>query len=265
MRTIFKLIKAYWRGFIGGPDFSLNTDHCFILEDKQLTLKVPSSNIVTGQSSKKVNLPHTSTRWFTKKAETERQHCYVHMMDENWMYVPPIALFPSSEYGLLGFELRIKQVRDINVLDKAALSHYVTQAYDDYHNSPDGINTEIRQRKEQEFSKSAYSWTREEIETEITMAIELNGRIPLAPAIIKKINQTDWVFYREIRNNRLSFIDYYCLPLSEHSFLEVEFRHRVDRSNKHKKWEKSALKSQEKIMASIYLDDIAFTQDPLIK
>ena len=47
MINLFKLIKAYWRGFVGGPDFNRNINHNFILEDKQLTIKVPSSNMVT--------------------------------------------------------------------------------------------------------------------------------------------------------------------------------------------------------------------------
>ena len=38
---MFKLIKAYWRGFVGGPDFNRDINHRFILEDKQLTIKVP--------------------------------------------------------------------------------------------------------------------------------------------------------------------------------------------------------------------------------
>lgn len=39
---MFKLIKAYWRGFVGGPDFNSGITHRFILGDlfrfsKQLT------------------------------------------------------------------------------------------------------------------------------------------------------------------------------------------------------------------------------------
>ena len=118
------------------------------------------------------------------------------------------------------------------------------------------MNAKIRQKNEERFSKSAYSWTKEEIEIEIAEYIELHGRQTLAPAIIKNFNQLAWVFYQEIRNNRHSRSDFYCLPLSDHSFLEVEFNHRVDLSHKHKKWTKHALELQERIMASIYLDEL---------
>ena len=46
MMKLFTLIKAFWRGFVGGPDFNRDINHRFILEDKQLTIKVPSSNVV---------------------------------------------------------------------------------------------------------------------------------------------------------------------------------------------------------------------------
>ena len=39
-------------------------------------------------------------------------------------------------------------------------------------------------------------------------------------------------------------------------FLEVKFNHRVDRSDKYKKWKKDALAAQERIIASVYLDEL---------
>ncbi len=265
MINLFKLINASWRGFVGGPDFNRNINHRFILEDKQLTIKVPDSNLVVGSNPTRVSFPHTSTRWFTKHSEMDEQHNFVHMMAENWMYMPAIALFPNSEYGILSIELRIKQVNHINVLDSTALSLYVTQAYDDYHYGPDGVNTELRRRVVEESSKMAMPYELDELEEEVAISIDLHGRQPLAPAIIKRFNQLDWVFYRETRNNNNSYLEFYCLPLSKQSFLEIEFSHQVDRPNKLKKWSKHALESQERIIASIYLDDLPLTQDPLMK
>jgi hypothetical protein len=265
MTYLFNLIKAYWRGFVGGPDFNRGINHRFILEKKQLTVYLPDSNIMAESSSIEVSFPHSSGDWFTQHAEIEQQHAFVHMVTKNWMYLPPIAIGTSSEYGMLSCQLRIKQVNDINVLDKSVLSLHVTQACDDYHNGPDGANTKIRQKVEKQFSNSAFTWTREEIEVEIAEYIELHGRPTLARANIKSFNQLTWVFYQEVRNNHLSHQDFYCLPLSKHSFLEVRFNHSVDLSHKHKKWAKPALAAQQRIMASIYLDDIPLTQDPLLK
>ena len=78
------------------------------------------------------------------------------------------------------------------------------------------------------------------------------------------INKLTWVFYQIKRSNSRSHQDYYCLPLSESAFLEVEFNHRVDRSDKHKKWSKHALASQQRIMESIKLSDLPAERDNLI-
>ena len=141
----------------------------------------------------------------------------------------------------------------------------MTQVCDDYNNGPDGINTELRRRVVEQSSKMAMPYEPYELEEEVAEYIELQGVPPLAPDSIKHFNQLTWFFYQEIENNSLSHQDYYCLPLSEHSFLEVKFNHRVDLSHKHKKWAKPALEAQERIMASIYLDDLPLTQDPQVE
>ncbi|MDN3396319.1 MULTISPECIES: hypothetical protein [unclassified Pseudoalteromonas] len=86
--------------------------------------------------------------------------------------------------------------------------------------------------------------------------------MPAAKEVI--INNYQWVFYQECRGNVLSRHDFYCLPLCEHAFLEVKFNHRVDRSDKHKKWAKHALESQQRIMESIKLSDLPPDHDNLI-
>ena len=265
MMNLLTLIKVYWRGFVGGPDFNRSISRRFMLENKQLTINMPESNVMAEPSTVEVNFPHTSSDWFTQHAEIYRQHCFVHIITELWMYMPPVAIAPSSEYGMLSCQLRIKQTNDINVLDKTALSLYLTQVCDDYNNGPDGINTELRRRVVEQSSKMAMPYEPDELEEEVAEYIELQGVPPLAPASIKHFNQLTWFFYQEIENNSLSHQDYYCLPLSEHSFLEVKFNHRVDLSHKHKKWAKPALEAQERIMASIYLDDLPLTQDPQVE
>jgi hypothetical protein len=265
MTYLVNLIKAYWRGFVGGPDFNRGINHRFILENKQLTVYLPDSNIMAESSPIEISFPHSSSDWFTEHAQVYRQHAFVHIIIELWMYMPPIAIGTSSEYGMLSCQLRIKQVNAINVLDKAALSLYVTQTCDDYHNGPDGTNTELRRRVVEQSAKMAMPYEPNELEEEVAEYIELQGVPPQAPASIKHFNQLTWIFYQEIENNSLYHQDYYCLPLSDHSFLEVKFNHRVDRSDKLKKWANAAHAAQARIMASIYLDDIPLTQDPLLK
>ena len=255
--SIVNVIKAHWQGFVGGPDFKRNIQHRFILENKQLSITIPDSNVAAAPSKIDANFPHTFTSWFAEHVKTYKQHSFVRIVTENWMYMPPIAILPSCEFGMLSCQLRIKQTDKINVLDEAALSHFVIQEYDEFHNGPEGTNTETRKKITERLINT---FGPKRLEEEITYAIEHGGGPSIPASVIKMFNNIDWVFYQEIRSENVTRSDYYCLPLSKNSFLEVEFRHRIDRSDKHKKWAKHALESQERIMSSIYLDDLPAAQ-----
>ena len=261
---MINLAKAFYRGFVGGPNFENCIHYRFILEDKLLTLDVPNSNVAAVPSNIDVSFPYNSTSWFNQHKKNYLHHEYVHMLTENWMYLPPVSYLPSSEYGMLSCQLRIKQTNKINVLDTMQLRRFVIDEYDNYHWGPDGDNTEIKNDTTLESSKMAVPFEPDELEEEILGRIEVYGQPPLPAAKEIIINNYQWVFYQECRGNVLSRHDFYCLPLSEHAFLEVEFNHRVDRSDKHKKWAKHALESQQRIMESIKLSDLPPDHDNLI-
>ncbi|TMN94108.1 hypothetical protein [Pseudoalteromonas sp. S558] len=261
---MIKLAKAFYRGFVGGPRFENCIHYRLILENKLLTLDMPSSNVTAVPSTIDVSFPFNSTAWFNQHKQGYLQHVYVHMLTKNWMYLPPISYLPSGEYGMISCQLRIKQVLEINVLDIAQLKHFVIESYDKFHWRTDGKNTEITEKIKLQKSKSSVAWTEAEIEEEIEEYIKLHGQPPLPAAKEIIINNRLWVFYKECRDNVLSRQDFYCLPLSEHAFLEVEFNHRIDRSDKHKKWAKHALESQQRIMESIKLTELPSDHDNLI-
>jgi len=261
---MIKLVQAYFRGFIGGPDFSRCIAHNYILDDKQLSFNIPNSNVVAAETPADINIPHKSSTWFEQNKKSFEQHEFVRFFTENWMYLPPISITPSSEYGMLSCQFRIKKTNKVDVLNKTNLASFVTEAYHEFHNGIDGVNTEIRQTAIEQSSKMAMPFEAEELENQINLIINNRGKPTIPAAVIKKINETDWIFYQELRSNVFSRSDFYCLPLSETCFLEVEFRHRVDLNHKHKKWKKHALASQERIMASITLADIPVEQDNLL-
>jgi len=261
---MIKLAKAFYRGFVGGPSFDNCIHYRFILEDKLLTLDVPSSNVAAVPSTIDISFPYNSKSWFNQHKQDYLHHVYVHMLTKNWMYLPPISYLPSSEYGMLSCQLRIKQTSEINVLDIRQLKHFVIESYDNFHWGPDGRNTAVKNDTTLESSKRANPWQGGALEEEILGRIETRGYPPLPAAKEVKINNRHWVFYQVKRNNIFSRQDFYCLPLSEHAFLEVEFNHRVDLSHKHKKWDKHALESQQRIMESIKLCDLPPDLDNLI-
>lgn len=261
---MIKLVKAFFRGFVGGPIFENCIHHRLILEDKLLTLDVPNSNIAAVSTPKDISFPYNSTTWFYQHKQDYLHHEYVHVLTELWMYLPPISYLPSSEYGKLSCQLRIKKTNKINALDLFQLKSFVIESYDNFHWAPDGRNTEIQNDTTLESSKMAVPFEPDELKEEILGRIESYGYPPLPAAKEVIINNRPWVFYQIKRSNTRTRQDYYCLPLSEYAFLEVEFKHRVDLSHKHKKWAKHALESQQRIMESIKLSELPPDHDNLI-
>ncbi|QUX90113.1 hypothetical protein CYL31_01295 [Marinomonas sp. A3A] len=264
-------VKAIYHGFLAGPDFAYTHTYRFILENKQLSITLPNSNIGI-ESKVDINYPHFSKSWFEERKKSLDQHEYVHMCIEMWGYLPLVNLTPDNELGVLTFQLRIKRTEKINALDTHALANHVIQEYDDFYNGPEGQNTKVRQEIKERFDRSRNAIIEgkekefENYEAEqLGYALANRGYPPLDPAKQIEINNRTWVFYHEWRHNRRSFQDYYCLPLSENYFLEAKFNHRVDRSDKHKKWKNHALQAQERIMQSITLGDIPEEKGRLIE
>ncbi|XQW83973.1 hypothetical protein ACOYR1_12580 [Thalassotalea piscium] len=43
---MISLLQDFYRGFVGGPDFNQIITHRFMLDEKQLTVSMPDSNVV---------------------------------------------------------------------------------------------------------------------------------------------------------------------------------------------------------------------------
>ncbi|SBS27480.1 hypothetical protein MSP8887_00658 [Marinomonas spartinae] len=260
---MIKQIKNLHRGFIGGPNFSIPAERVVLLGQKQLSINIPESNVAAAEKPRDKYFPHDSITWFKEHSQQYLQHEYVTILTELWMYLPVIPVGTSSEYGMLSCQPRIKQTDKIDVTDLDALSHFVTQEYKDFHNRPDRRNAEIRKEIEERMSRRN-NISEDRLNKEVNDAIKAVGRPPLQPAKILTINDNQWIFYQESKPYSLYHINFYCLPLSPTSFLEIEFNYRVDRSNKYKKWSKHAEESERRIMESVTLTDIPEEQTPLL-
>ncbi|SBS27474.1 hypothetical protein MSP8887_00656 [Marinomonas spartinae] len=262
---MIKLIKNLHRGFIGGPDFSIPTQRVVLLGDKQLSINIPESNVAAVEKPRDKHFPHDSITWFKEHARSYDQHEFVIILTENWMYLPVVPFGTSSEYGMLSCQPRIKQTSKIDVTDLEALSHFVTQEYENFHNGPNGINTEIRKGVKERLTKYPPPTSEERLKKEMDGWVEARGKTPLLPAKKQEFNERIWVFYQEFKNNtKISHTNFYCLPLSATSFLDIEFNYRVDRYDKYEKWSKHAEESERRIMESVTLTDIPEEQVNLL-
>lgn len=257
------LIKNCMRGFSGGPDFASQRNVTFQLENVDFLIGLPVSNIVTEEPPRDINFPFQQRGWFEQNQEQHRQHKHVHVYTEIWVYLPVITVAPDSEYGQLTLSVWLKRTPEsVNALDLKALGAVLTSEYDQHYNSPTvggpgehgiGLNTEIRNEISAQSLARATPFSDERHAEEVRLSIEAFGAPPIAPAKTVSINGLEWVFYCEDNPNperTRSREDFFCLPLDERFYLQLRFKHRVDRSDK-KAWQKHANQAQQRIMESV--------------
>ncbi|WP_119968186.1 hypothetical protein [Shewanella japonica] len=253
-----RLLKALWQGFVGGADFNQQVTERFILENKLLTFTIPITNVVARQDPKEINYPYRNRDWFANYQETHTHETYLSLYTRIWMYLPIIPILPSCEYGMLSTEFRIKRTPDgINALDNQALGDWLNREYDEHYNHPiEGENSQGRNTYLiGKMLKIHGNFDSEHAATQLKACINNSGYPPIPDAATVYINGTEWVFHQLVKPHSRSRTDMYCLGLDENHFLVVRFNHRVDRSDKHKKWRKAANKTQQRVMEQVSLTD----------
>ena len=269
------LINNLWRGFAGGADLNRQKTLRFLLEDTQVQIRLPYSNVETEEQLRIVNYPYKTLGWFENHMEQQRQHHFVHLQTRCWFYLFPLLRFDDGQQGRLFCSLRLKRVpTGVNVLDRQQLANYVIQEYDEHYNAnvmPDdpceqarGVNTQTRQklRAEAELAASRGATYRlDNLERMIALAINYP---PLEPAQIIAINGQDWVFYQDrYFPGGDCHIDCYCLPLSEQYYLTIDFDLYAP-SYGNKRWLKHAKATQQMILDSLIVSPVDVAADNLL-
>lgn len=261
-----QLLRNWWQGFAGGPDFSNLHKLTFALEEYQLELMLPYSNIASQEQPKQINFPFRAQGWFEAHAQQDWHHYGVHVHTEGWCYLAPVVRFDGGEYGVLWLQLKIKKVPDnVNALNRNELAQHVTNEYDAHYNSdvigPEGNgqglgwNTQQRKKLEAEAEEAASRGAvgrKDRLEEHVRQQIQSFGFPPLKPAQIISMHGFDWVFYQEQRGESISRTDHYCLPLDKRYYLTLSFKHQVDVSSE-KSWQQHADKAQHNIVKGLLL------------
>ncbi|MEN3160329.1 hypothetical protein ABC502_18300 [Alkalimonas sp. NCh-2] len=274
-----QLLKNWWQGFAGGPDFNKLHKLTLRLEEYRLELMLPYSNIASYEQPKQINFPFRAQGWFEANAEQDWHHYGVHVHTEGWCYLAPIIRFDGGEYGVLWLQLKIKKVPDaVNALNRNELAQHVTDEYDAHYNSevigPEGNgqglgwNTQQRKKLEAEAEDAASrgaTGRKDRLEEHARLQIQSFGFPPLKPAQVISMHGFDWVFYQERRGESITRTDHYCLPLDKRYYLALSFKHQVDVSSE-KSWQRHAEKAQLNIVKSLRLHvgpelDTAMIQD----
>ena len=261
-----QLLRNWWQGFAGGPDFSNLHKLTFALEEYRLELMLPYSNIVSQEQPKQINFPFRAPGWFEANAKQDWHHYGVHIHTEGWCYLAPVVRFDGGEYGVLWLQLKIKKVPDtVNALNRNELAQHVTDEYDAHYNSEVigsegngqglGWNTQQRKKLEAEAEEAASrgaTGRKDRLEEHVRLQILNFGFPPLKPAQVISMHGFDWVFYQEQRGESATRTDQYCLPLDKRHYLALSFKHQVDVSSE-KSWQQHADKAQLNIVKSLRL------------
>ena len=273
-----KPLLNWLRGFAGGPDLSRQQTHRFLLEDLQVQVRLPYSNVETEEPPRVVNFPFKTKGWFESHMKQLRQHYYVPIHTECWYYMAPVLRFADGELGHVFCSFWLKKVPDcINALDRRRLAEYVITEHDQHYNAavqPEipynhgkGLNTKIRQdtRTDAELAASRGStYTLDNLDKFIEIAINSHGYPPLAPASIISLHGQDWVFYQDKHfSESPSGADFYCLPLDNRYYFAIGFQYTVCQSGK-KRWLKHAKATQQMILDSLIVSPVDVAADNLL-
>ncbi|MFT5381312.1 MAG: hypothetical protein ACI81C_002771 [Alteromonas macleodii] len=272
------LVKNLWRGFAGGADLNRQQTLRFILEDIQVQVRLPYSNVDSEQPPRLVNYSYKTPGWFESNMHQQRQHYYVHLQSRCWFYLFPLLRFGDGEQGHLFCSLWLKRVpADVNALDRQQLVDYVIEEHNEHYNAdyePDtpyshgkGINTEIRlkTRAEAELAASRGSPHRlENLEKYTAIAIENHGFPSLTPASIIQLHGQHWVYYQDKRRqDSPDGEDFYCLPLDSRYYFAISFQLYAP-SYGNKRWLKHAKATQQMVLDSLKVSPADNTADNLL-
>lgn len=272
-----QLVKHLWQGFAGGPDFSRLQKLTFQLDEFQLDVTLPYSNIAAAEPPRLLNIPFRSEGWFEQHAKQQMHNHQVHIHTEGWCYLAPLQRGENSEYGVLWLQLALQKTPDgINALNRQHLADYVIAAYEAHYNSdtigPDGnchgLGWNTRQRlqlkHEAEAAAARGSTGRlERLAEDCKLQIGRFGYPSLAPAKVISLHGFDWVFYQERKGQDATHSDIYCLPLDEHFYLTIKFTHRIDKATE-AAWQKHAKKAQQQILDALNVSVYAKNLQPLL-
>ncbi|GAA3928641.1 hypothetical protein [Litoribacillus peritrichatus] len=260
-----KVIKSLLRGFRGGPDFTETHTINTSFDDINFSISLPYTNVDTQEKPRNIQFPISKQNWFESNCTQSRQHHYVPISTQMWMYVPSVKYTLNGELGVLFCSSQIKKVpkdKEIDAFNLDALGTHLLEEYDQHYNSPviggpedhgQGLNTEIRQKVDLLSESLGSPFSKSEYDRELRLRMEAMGFPPLSPYKVVSIKNRQWVYYSEPQVNSLSKDNMYCFPLSNEFYLCLQFRYRVDINDKFKLWKDHAEAAENRIMESVKL------------
>lgn len=248
----------------GGPLFESQSSYSFDLEGTELELTVPASTWVMKEPPRMLNLPFLNVGWFDAHCERLNIHDFISVFCEIWPYYPRgaerivniLTMGSNDDIASLRFAAHLNRTekgRKLDLGDPQSLGTYIKWEYNDYFESPEqglyskGYNHKVRADCERKYSKEERAYNPAS-QQRYEVALERLEPMPQDLELID-FGGAQWThFTLKKRRNRSEF---YCLPLAESYYLEIELGFRLETS-------------QEKLHA-VLLPDMQRTADWLLQ
>jgi hypothetical protein len=251
----------FGKGFTGGPDFNKLETFYFELEDTELSLTLPKTNVDIPHGEIGINFPFRSPGWFDEQSRQIGNHFYVRVLGDMWAYLGPVWKVLNEPFGVLGFRIGIKRALpektlDLNNLD--TLAEAIRWDYEWYFEKEApgkygrGRNREVRQKAEDEYNSRHPRIPEERKLSDMEKTLRNLLRELPTHFETRQYGDQKWLYYA-LKKEPTYPAHYYCQPLDEQYYLYARFGYGIDFREYFHIWQADAEAAEQRMMEMIKL------------
>jgi hypothetical protein len=252
---------VFGKGYTGGPDFNQLETFRFELEDAELSLTLPKTNVAIPIGNIVVNHPFRSPGWFDENCEQMANHFSAHIFTELWGYRGPYWKVMNEPFGVLSCRVEIKRARPEKRLDLGNLNDLaeaIRWDYEWYYEIAEpgkygqGSNREVRQEAEEEYNSRHPKIPEEKKLRDKEKTLQNLLRELPTKFETRQFGDQEWLYYALKREPSYP-AHYYCHPLDEEYYLSIRFGYRIDFRDYFHLWQADAEAAEQRMMGMIKL------------
>jgi hypothetical protein len=251
----------FGKSFTGGPDFNQLETFYFELEDAELSLTLPKTNIDIPLGKIGINYPFRSPGWFEDQSRQLWNNFYVSIFGEMWGYRGPFWKVSNELFGVLDISVCIKQALpekklDLDNLD--TLAEAIRWDYEWYFEVAEpgkygqGKNRKARKNAEDEYNARHPSIPEERKLRQKELGLSKSLRELPTHFETRQYGDQKWLYYA-LKKEPTYPAHYYCQPLDEQYYLYARFGYGIDFREYFHIWQADAEAAEQRMMEMIKL------------
>jgi len=217
----------------GGPLFDRLSTHCFDLGGTGLELTVPASDLVMKEPPRMLNFPFQNAGWFDAHCKRNNMHDELSVFCEVWSYFPTgtkrmaslLATGSNERMGGLCINVdlnRVEKGQELNLNDRESLGTYIKWEYGQHY---DSVREECARRWK-------HGQPDQNDSDRLMYKSSLETYIKPLPNFNTAIFGGEQYTHFNLKKGWAVTTDFYCMPLSEMYYLEIEMEFRFEVSDR---------------------------------